>query len=396
MKKFFAFVPVLALTVAAQAVSLDSSFTLSVDNAHKTSQAVLQASQRKADGLYESVRKAYAAGRISADGVVIKAIYHKVWSPELAARCLRLVADKNARAQAELGNLYTYYKTAYLFPNKSAEGVRLLESAARSGNKDAADYLGIYYNSKKNYDMAMKYFAQASPDNNAQALTVMGEMYEKGHGYKKNLAKAQECYRRASAMGYAGGMSKYGLTLQRAWFGDVNMPDAFAWLYIAGDLGDDFARSNLMLPLRGERFGDDTNTELTRRAFALTDAWNEKYGKPIQQTPLYIEGFKAGLKGHERDAESGDPWALFYIAGMSYNNEFLNRDDNLVYKCYDVLGRSNSLSAPLMAVVYERLADIYRNGRGVKANRAKADEYARMAAERGSLAAYKQVENIPD
>ena len=40
--------------------------------------------------------------------------------------------------------------------------------------------------------------------------------------------------------------------------------------------------------------------------------------------------------------------------------------------------------------------EMYRNGHGVKANAAKAAEYTRKAAELGSLAAYKIVEQIPD
>ena len=48
-----------------------------------------------------------------------------------------------------------------------------------------------------------------------------------------------------------------------------------------------------------------------------------------------------------------------------------------------------------MALVYERLADIYSKGDGVKADAAKAAEYNRKAADYGSLASYKIVENIP-
>lgn len=395
MKKIFAFVPILTLALSAEAVSHNSQQPLG-SNSLVSSQTVSSSAQHKTDALYEALRKSYANGKISADGVVDKALYHKVWSPELTERCLRLVSDKNARAMAELGLLYTHYKTAYMFPGKTDEGVRLLEAATRAGNSDAADYLGVYYNSQGDFDKAKQYFGLAGHDNNPMALTVMGEMYDNGKGYKKDKAKAKECYRRASIKGYSTGASKYGLTLQRQWYGAVNMPDAFAWLYIAGELGDDAARSNLMRPLRGERFGDDAHTALMRRALAIGDAWNAKYGKKISETPLYKEGFKAGLKGHEQDAEHGDDWALFYIGSMSYNDEFLNRSDDLVLKCYEAIVKSNRLPDPAMAIVYERLADMYRNGRGVKANPTQAAHYDRMAADRGSLAAYKIVENISD
>ncbi|MDE6377426.1 MAG: hypothetical protein K2K72_01630, partial [Duncaniella sp.] len=220
--------------------------------------------------------------------------------------------------------------------------------------------------------------------------------YETGHGYKKDLHKARECFRKAAFEGYAPGAMKYGQALQRQWYGDVNMPDAFVWLYIAGDLGNDAARANLSLPLRGERFGDDVHTALARRAFAMTDEWNKKHGKKFNETPLYTQGFKAGLNDRDKAAEQGDDWSLFYLGSMSYNDEFLNRDDNLVLKCYEPLVKSNRLPAPAMAVVYERLAQMYRTGRGVKTNLAKAAQYERAAADLGSLAAYKIMEKIPD
>lgn len=39
---------------------------------------------------------------------------------------------------------------------------------------------------------------------------------------------------------------------------------------------------------------------------------------------------------------------------------------------------------------------MYRDGKGVKANAAKADRYTRMAANLGSLTAYKIIEGIKD
>lgn len=44
---------------------------------------------------------------------------------------------------------------------------------------------------------------------------------------------------------------------------------------------------------------------------------------------------------------------------------------------------------------FKNVLDI-RTGRGVKANQAKAAQYARTAADYGSLSAYKTVEKIPD
>lgn len=226
-------------------------------------------------------------------------------------------------------------------------------------------------------------------------MTVMGEMYEKGQGVKKDYAKSKDLYQKAALLGDALGAARYGRALQQVKFGTVDWPDAFVWTYVAGDLGNDVSRSNLRLPLRGERFGDDKNTAFIRNSLTLGEAFNDEVGHPIQNEPIYQEGYLKGLASRGAAAQKGDPWSLFYLGSMSYNNEFLNRKDALVSECYEPLLNTNSLPDSAMGLVYERMANIYGKGQG-KENAAKANEYMRKAADLGNLAAYKIVENIPD
>ena len=396
MKKAFLIISILSLAITGQAIGKNNSTGrryISPEEVHVT---ISPAARQKANDLYESLHKAYSQGRLSSDAVVDKALYHMVWSPELAARCLQLVVEKNDQAKAELGHLYTFNKTAYMFPGKETEGLQLMEAAANAGNKKASDYLGIYYNGKKDYDKSWKYFRAAGPDNIPYARTIMGEMYDKGHGVKKDLAKARECYRQAAMLCDAKGAAKYGSVLQRQWYGKVNMPDAFFWTYIAGDLGDDFSRSNLQLPLRGERFGDDQHTALIRNGLTLANGFNDEVGHPLKDEPIYKDGYKVGVLARGVEAEKGDEWSLFYLGNMSYNDEFLNHSGDFIRQCYEPIIASGKLPTPAMALVYERMGDLYRKGDGVKVNPAKAAEYTRKAADLGSLAAYKIVENIPD
>lgn len=345
--------------------------------------------------MFEAVREPYSKGKISADSVVNLALYHKVWSPQLAERCLLPAAESgNPRALAELGLLYTHYTTAYLFPGKAPEGVKLLGQAASAGNNDALDYLGIYYHLNNDFKNARKYFEAGGHENNAMALCIIGGMYEEGQGYKKDAKKACEYYRKSAQKGYANGASKYGYSLQRPWFGEVSLPDAFFWFYVAGDLGNDAARSNLWLPLRGERYGDNLHTMLARKSLELVEKGHE--GKRFSGEKLYKEGFLAGIKEREKAAESGDDWSRFYLGSMNYNDDFLNRNYARAARYYEQIAGNDRLPAPLMAVVYERLGDMYRNGKGVKTNATKAAEYTRKAAKYGSLEAYKIVENVTD
>ncbi len=392
---------IISLLILAIAVSLPMSGR---DNAlsrlfggkstSKTAASTTKTSQREND-IFESVRLPYSQGKISADSVVSLALYHKVWSPLVAERCLQLAADNgNARAMAELGLLYTHYTTAYLFPGKAVEGVKLLEKAANAGIADAYDYLGIYYQLNNDFKKARQCFEAGGHKNNAMALCIIGGMIEDGTGYKKDAKKACEYYGKSAMEGYANGASKYGYSLQRPWFAEVSLPDAFFWFYIAGDLGNDAARSNLWLPLRGERFGDDIHTMLAQKSLQLVEDGHK--GQSFSNEPLYKDGFLKGIKEREKRAEEGDDWSRFYLGSMNYNDDFLNQNYARAASYYEQVAKNGKLPAPLMAVVYERLGEMYRDGKGVKANKAKATEYTRKAAKLGSLTAYKIVENISD
>ena len=355
--------------------------------------AAAVAGQNKAETIVEAVRQQYSQGAISADDVVNIALYHKVWSPQVAEQCLRLVADSgNPKALTALGALYTHYTTAYLFPGKAAEGVKLLESAARGGDSEAYDYLGIYYQLNNDFKKAVGYFQAAGTENSAKGNVIIGGMYEDGKGYKKDYAAAREHYRKAALKGDASGASKYGYSLQRERLGTGSFPDACFWLYIAGDLGDDAARTNLYLPRRGQRFGDDFHTMLAQKSFETVEKGRK--GMTIATDPLYREGFIPDLKNRENAAEQGDDWARYYLGSMNYNGDFLNQNYARAIYYYEPIVKNGKLPASLLAVVYERLGDMYRNGKGVKADAAKGNQYTRKAAEYGSLPAYKEIEKV--
>lgn len=394
MKKIISLL-ILAIAISVPMSGRDNALSRLLGNKTASQKAPSQASQQKADAIFESVRLPYSQGKISADSVVSLALYHKVWSPQVAERCLQLVANTGSpRAMAELGLLYTHYTTAYLFPGKAGEGVKLLEKAAEAGNSDACDYLGIYYHLNNDFKKARQYFEAGDHMNNAMALCIIGGMYEDGTGYKKSAKNACEYYRQSALLGYPNGASKYGYSLQRPWFADVSLPDAFFWFYIAGDLGNDAARSNLWLPLRGERFGDDLHTMLAQKSFEVAEKGHQ--GQKFSNEPLYKDGFLVGIKDREKAAEQGDDWSRFYLGSMNYNDDFLNRNYARAAAYYEPIAKNAKLPAPILAVVNERLGEMYREGKGVKANKAKAAEYTRRAAKYGSLAAYKIVENIGD
>lgn len=360
------------------------------NNKKKTTQTTTVGTTRS-DATYKSIQQLYTQGKISADSVINLAVYHKVWSPELAERCLKLVTDKNPRSATELGALYAFSPE---FAKRKSEGVKLLEAAAKEGSSEANCYLGLYYFNKKDYKKAKTYFDACQPMDYGIGYTALGSMYLTGNGVKENPVKARENFHQAALKGYPRGAALYGFNLRTNTGGQIDYPDSFFWLYIAGDLGDDTARTTLFLPRRNEKRAD---TEVGRDATtALQFIEAAQTGKKIQNEPIYKDGFLPSLKAREKAAEQGDDWARFYLGSMNYNGDFLNQNYTQVIHYYEPIAQNGKLPRPVLALVHERLAEMYRDGKGTKADSAKAARHARIAAQYGSLPAYKIIENISE
>lgn len=345
----------------------------------------------KADSIFDSVRQNYSHGKISADSVVSLAVYHKVWNPTLAENCLKLVIkENNPRCMMELGALYALSPE---FFGRTSDGVKLLTAAAKAGYNDANGYLGLYYNNHNDYTKAKAYFDTWRPITYGFGYAGLGNMYANGKGVGKDLVKAREYYHQSALKGYPRGMALYGLNLHTGTGGEVDYPEAFFWLYMAGDLGDDASRTTLFLPRRNESFGDTQTGKTTGLVLQVIEALH--YKQNIKDEPIYKDGFLASLKSREKAAEQGDDWARFYLGSMNYNGEFLNQNYAQALHYYEPIARKGQLPRSVLALVNERLAEMYRDGKGTKANPAKALHYARIAAQHGSLAAYKMVEQIP-
>ncbi len=352
--------------------------------------ANVSSTQNRADALFESIRNNYQQGKISADSVVGLALYHKAWSPQLAERCLKLTAtDGDPRSVVELGVLYAFSPE---FAKRTSDGVKLLQAAAESGYKDANAYLGLYYFSHKDYNKAKSYFDAALPMDFGFGYTALGSMYLEGDGVREDPVKARDCYRQAALKGYPRGMALYGFNLRATAGGPVSYPDSFFWLYIAGDLGDDAARTALFLPRVNENRGD---TEIGKNSLlALQWIAAAQSGKSIKNEPIYKDGFLPSLKNREKAAEQGDDWARFYLGSMNFNGDFLNQNYAQALRYYEPIAQNGKLPRTVLALVNQRLSEMYREGKGTKADAVKAASYAYLAARYGNLEAYKMVENV--
>lgn len=387
MKKFFILLCLLVMAMTAPAAAL-GNYSHRVRSGKKatTSTAV---KTDKSGSIYDSIRQQYITGKISADSVVNLALYHKAGSPEVAERCLKLVADNSPRSLMELGVLYAFSPA---YAKQASEGVKLLQAAAKAGQNDANCYLGFYYFNHKDFKKAKACFDACHPVKYGFADTALGSMYLGGYGVKEDPAKAREYYHQAALKGYIRGMALYGFNLRASAAGRVNYPDSFFWLYISGDLGDDAARATLGKPMLNPDRGDSEVAKDAATALQLIQA--AESGKRIQNDPIYKEGFLPSLKAREKAAEQGDDWARYYLGSMNYNGDFLNQNYARAIHYYEPIAQNGKLPNNVLALVHERLAKLYAEGKGTKANAAKAAEHTRKAAQYGSLTSYKAVENI--
>lgn len=389
MKRVVPILFILIIAISTPVAGRDNT-SRHYNNSTQARSATAKAKKNKADEIYESVRQSYSQGKISADSVVSLALYHKVWSHNVAERCLKLAAtDGNSRGIMELGVLYTFSPEV---ADQTADGVNLLQAAADAGYNEANGYLGYYYFNKKDYKKAKTYFDALHHIDKGFEFAALGSMYLEGNGVPEDGAKARENYHRSALLGLPRGMALYASLLGTNNGGTIDYPEAFFWHYIAGDLGDNYSRVMLYRP-RGPE--SPTNGEVGKDA-QMALKWIEAVHarKSMKNEPIYKDGFLPGLKAREQAAEKGDDWARFYLGSMNYNGDFLNQNYAQAIRYYEPIAQNGKLPRQLLAVVNERLAQMYRYGKGVKADRDKADLYSHKAAQYGSVPAYKIVENI--
>lgn len=388
MKKLFIILNLALIALSASATGRNTLLShVSGSSKHVKSPAAAVVSQHSPAG-FEEISRQYTKGNISADSLVSLGLYHKAANPALAEQCLKLAASKgNPRAQMELGSLYVFTPE---FASRSQEGLQLLEAAAKAGYEGANDYLGFYYFQKKDYTKAKAYFDSRKSSHYGFAHTALGSMYLEGKGVRESGKMARESYRQGALQGYSRGMSLYANLLGTKNGGSLNYPDAFFWHYIAGDMGENYSRVMLYRP----QIPQKTATGEVARDAQSALQWIEKVhtGKSLKNEPIYKKGFLVGLKEREKAAENGDDWSRFYLGSMNYNGDFLNQNYARAIYYYEPIAKNAKLPASLLAIVNERLAQMYGQGKGTKADPVKAAEYAKKAAKYGNVSAYKAIE----
>lgn len=91
----------------------------------------------------------------------------------------------------------------------------------------------------------MQWISKAATNGNADALTVLGEMYELGEGVEQSFAEAAILYRKAAKQRHAVAPYKLGLMYEHGYGFAADIKMAMRWYYQAASHFNEDAQKRL-------------------------------------------------------------------------------------------------------------------------------------------------------
>ncbi|EGB06480.1 hypothetical protein AURANDRAFT_29118, partial [Aureococcus anophagefferens] len=255
----------------------------------------------------------------------------------------RAVELGNVDAMRHLGAMYEHGSGVKL-DKKKAE--RLYRAAADRGHAVAQCNLGIFLDSEKKFEEAVRYFALAADQGYTDAEQNLGCCYMGGEGTEVDLGKARYWFERAAAKGHEKAIQALARLDARTGSGvKLDKKKAERLFRMAADRGDAGAQSNLGILLASEE-----KFEETFRYFALAadQGWTNA---------------ENNLGICYRDGDGTEKAAKIYRRAVELGN----------------------VDAML------KLGFLYENGSGVKLDKKKAERLYRMGADRGDAVAQNNV-----
>lgn len=156
-------------------------------------------------------------------------------------------------------------------------GFKLLEKAAKSGNPEAQNGLGICYEIGKgtapNLAKAMEWYRRAAESGNADAMQNLGYIFYFGAGIRRNVAEAARWYRSACDAGNAGACGVVAYLYAR---GEIN-PQDLVLAYAFAIVGK---HEVLLEPLAARLTAEDR-----KRAHIAAERWRQEH--PLQMLSQY-------------------------------------------------------------------------------------------------------------
>jgi TPR repeat protein len=252
------------------------------------------------------------------------------------------------------------------------------KAEAKNGSESPPDETYAAY--QRGYFLsAFKRATEQAKNGDTKAMTLLGELYAKGQGVGRDDQKADEWYKLAAGRGDADAMYALGTFRLDGRAGPRDRTEAMKLFAQAAKLGNASAAYNMSL----------ANLEPQGDLKAAADYLKigAKAGLPDAEYALslmYKEGrgvdknMKEAMRLLQRAAIADHPDAMVEFAIAQFNGADTPRNESAAIA---MLRRAAAMASP---IAQNRLAHVYRMGRGIKADPVQAIRW-HLAARAGGL-----------
>jgi len=305
---------------------------------------------------------------------------------------------------------------ANLEPPKPAPTVKLsafenYSAKAKQGNLESQYSLGMMYEKglgiDKNIKRAVAWYLKAAKKGHINSQYQLGQLYVSGEGVRQDMNTAKKWFHKAARQGSAGAQFRLG-TMYSELKGEQNKREAKKWLKKASDQGIRAAEIALnrinAKPVRPakpsfeKQLRESSPDQEVHLAQYLDDA---KKGDPEAQLLLGVRYSVSQEIGKSRDAkkaikwlteaaENGRIWAQYELANIYRQGRGVKTDYTKAARWYFTAAMQGHADSQYY------LGMLYNDGLGVKRSKAKAGKWFHRAADRGSIKAKYLISGCSD
>ncbi|HYW75123.1 MAG TPA: hypothetical protein VFA48_00650 [Gammaproteobacteria bacterium] len=277
-------------------------------------------------------------------------------------------------AQVNLGSLYESGSGVDRDYTKAAHWYR---KAAELGDTTAQVKLGMLYTSghgvAQNYRAAAGWFKKAARNGDMKAMVRLAELYANGQGVKKNPAHAATLLAQAAERGNPEGQVALGSLLAQGRVIAPNKEQAAVLFMLAKSDGNVRAKQSLA----------ELQATLSQKQLALAKRHAEMW-RTVHLVRRASQGDLAAFEALRKMANNGVTGAQVAVGSLYNAGVLMVRDFNKAAAWYRKAAAQGSANA------YRNLAELYKNGQGVRKNHVKQLEYLMLAAAGGNRHASAQ------
>lgn len=280
-------------------------------------------------------------------------------------------AAKWYRKAAEQGQPYAQFNLGRMLlrgegPRQDeGEGIQLITEAAEYGRADAQDFLGDYYNYRKNdADKAVDWYLKAAKQGVANAQTELGLLCHSGEGVKQDDELAVQCFTDAADQGDARAM----YYLSQCYMNGVGVAEDFdkGWdlLTKAADKGNINALNDL-----GDRYMSAADDDETSKK---------------DQAEFYETAAQCFMDAAKQD----DARAIWRLGWMHIRGQYFATNEKEGFALFMKAAKDDFSPAQVAVGI------CYVEGIGVERNKNEAIYWYKRAADQGNEEAVKYLEDI--